>query len=184
MGDADVTEATAIMPRVVRVEPDGTRIVRYHGADDGPLAGLWVEVRALRTGRHLQALLSRTYFADLLPHMAPSVVAWDVPGERVVDVVLPEGSGLPERTVKDVEACVVPPPAETGADAFAATALPDPTALWEWVRACLVASTYHRDDDEGKDGRPSATTPDGTPDASTAPPEAKAKKRSQTSRGS
>ncbi|HXH79517.1 hypothetical protein [Nocardioides sp.] len=182
MGDAEAV--TTIGPHVVRVEPDGTRIVRYHGSDDSPVAGLWVEVRALRTGRHLQALLSRTYFADLLPHMAPSVVAWDVPGERVVDVTLPADGALPERIVKDVEACDVPPPAETGADAFAATALPDPTALWEWVRGCLVASTYHRDDDGGKDERPSATTPDGTPDASTDPPEATPKKRSRTSRGS
>lgn len=183
MGDAEDVATTTISPRVVRVEPDGTRIVRYHGADDGPLAGLWVEVRALRTGRHLQALLSRMYFADLLPHMAPMVCAWSVPGERVVDVTLPAEGALPERVVKDVESCDVPPPAETGADAFAATALPDPTALWEWIRGCLIASAYHRDDDGGKDGRPSATTPDGTPDESTEEA-AKPKKRSRTSRGS
>lgn len=159
-------KADAATPHVVRVDPDDVRVIRYCGED--ALEGLWVELRALKTGRQVQALLSRTYWVDLLPYLAPHVVAWNLTGETLTERTLPKIGQVPERTVQDITIGPVPPPAEGGVGSFQAITVDgvEPTDVWEWIRASLAGSPFFREDDEGKAARPSGATPDGTPSGS------------------
>lgn len=150
-------------------------VIRYEGDADSPFAGLWVEVRQLRSGPEFIALMNVKYRQDEREIAAPYIVGWNVEGPDSVDVTVPavvlDGKEIiPERTRTEVRYAELEPPAVAGADVF----LSVPPEVEQWVIGRLVDSLTHRPDDPKASGRivapaplPSSapTTDDGSPSA-------------------
>jgi hypothetical protein len=146
------------------------KIIRYEGEPGTEVDGFWIDVRQVRYGDAIQALLHNTYWIDLFEVMAPFVVGWNLEGEIFEEVEKPAaGERVPDRTSYVVRYGPIPPPAEGGIEVFSKL----PEAAWQWILECLHRSVFHRDEDPGKGESSSEPMPDGeqseTPAATSKP---------------
>jgi hypothetical protein len=143
------------------------KVITYTGEPGTPLDGIEVQLKQLRLGADIEALVSATYLIDLHAVVAPFVVGWNVGGKQIVDVEVPAVLGadgteiVPARTRKETEYVQLPPPAEAGPDILLAIS----PEIRDWIVGRLYATVGHRDTDPKASSPTSGPSPNGEPDA-------------------
>lgn len=147
------------------------RIIRVEGTDDSECAGLWADLRQIRTGAEYRALSTTGQkWGDVVRTMAPYIVAWNIEGieevTETVPAVLAEDGSItePEFVRVTLTRASVPPPAEAGPDVLIGCAAP----VRYWLLARLIETLWYRADDPKSSRRLSSDTPPG-PSSETSP---------------
>jgi len=134
--------------------------IRYEGDPETPFAGLWVEVKQVRTGSEIRALLGNRFQVDQNAVMAPYILGWNLVGLVEITETLPATDTMPEREIVRLEEQELPFPCDhpeilrvLGADELA------------WIHGKLLSSvSWSPGGDDPKDSTsPSKSTPDGEP---------------------